>query len=178
MDFSKNTKVIKIKFGDTVKRMKVHFDAGHTDLTMTDLRKKIHHTFKFPADADFILTYVDEDGDVVTLFDDDDLSDALTQSMEVLKINVQLSNNKLGIDYYAQSGGSTSATVSKSVLQRLSSWIWEALLPLYEALSKIVSKAVSDPDLFDSISKTAQTYLDYLKQSLIQILWIQYKRYA
>ncbi|XP_042947816.1 protein NBR1 homolog isoform X2 [Carya illinoinensis] len=155
---------------------------------MDDLRKEIRDLFNFPADADFILTYVDEDGDVITLFDNKDLSDALTQRMKVLKINVQLSNNK-GFSSYAQSGGSISTQlltslqtqhpcpkiiktgvvtqVSKSVLQQLR----EALL-LHEALSKIsediVSKAVSDPvlvELVDFISKMAQSHLNLDSQA-------------
>ncbi|XP_040987282.1 protein NBR1 homolog isoform X7 [Juglans microcarpa x Juglans regia] len=156
------TKMIKIKFGDTLKRMKVDYDFyGQVELDMTELREKIHRMFNIPADADFILTYVDEDGDVVTLTDDDDLSNAFRQCMKVVKINVQLSNNKLGVDSYAQSGGSSISTVSKSVLQQLR----EALL-LHEAVSKIsediISTAVSDPVLVDLISKTTQTYLNYL----------------
>ncbi|KAG2678765.1 hypothetical protein I3843_11G019700 [Carya illinoinensis] len=173
MDLRSKAEAIKIKFGDTLKRMKVPYSY----MGMTDLRRTIRDLFKFPADADFILTYVDEDGDVVTLFDSDDLSAAVNQSLKTVKINVQLSNNN------AQSGGSTIsiqrltslqtqhpypkietgvvAKVSKSVLQQLR----EALL-LHEALSKIsediISKAVSDPVLVDLISKTAQTYLKYL----------------
>ncbi|KAF5476722.1 hypothetical protein F2P56_003432 [Juglans regia] len=180
-----STKVIKIKFGDTHRRFEPHFNPfrERTELSMTDLRETIHRMFNIPADADFILTYVDEDGDVVTLIDDDDLSTAFGQCMKVVKINVQLSNNKLGVDSYAQSGGSSISTqrltslqtqhpypkietgvvakVSKSGQQQLR----EALL-LHEALSKIsediISKAVSDPVLVDLISKTAQTYLNYL----------------
>ncbi|XP_040987278.1 protein JOKA2-like isoform X3 [Juglans microcarpa x Juglans regia] len=167
---------LQIKFGDTLKRMKVDYDFyRRVELDMTELREKIHRMFNIPADADFILTYVDEDGDVVTLTDDDDLSNAFRQCMKVVKINVQLSNNKLGVDSYAQSGGSSISTqrptslqtqhpypkiktgvvteVSKSVLQQLR----EALL-LHEAVSKIsegiISTAVSDPVLVDLISKT------------------------
>ncbi|KAF5476723.1 hypothetical protein F2P56_003433 [Juglans regia] len=150
------TEAFKIKFGDTLKRMKVDYNYyGFSELTMTDLRKNIHRMFDIPADADFILTYFDEDGDVVTLTDEDDLSNVVTQCMKVVKINVQLSNNKLGAESYAQSGGSSISTqrltslqtrhpypkietgvvakVSKSVLQQLR----EALDLLHEALSKI-----------------------------------------
>ncbi|KAF5476726.1 hypothetical protein F2P56_003436 [Juglans regia] len=177
MDFSEienSTVVIKIKLGDTFKRIKIRLFRGRAHFTMTDLRRKIHDLFNFLAGAKFILTYVDEDGDVVTLFDDDDLYDALTQRMKVVKINVQLSNNK-GVSSYAQSGGSISTQrltslqtqnqcpkiikteVSKSELQ-----LQEALR-LHEALSKIsediVSKAISDPvlvELVDFISKMVQ----------------------
>ncbi|KAG2678766.1 hypothetical protein I3760_11G018800 [Carya illinoinensis] len=177
--YNSKAQVIKIKFGDTLKRMKVPYSY----MGMTDLRRTIRDLFKFPADADFILTYVDEDGDVVTLFDDDDLFAAVNQSFKAVKIYVQLSNNN------AQSGGSSISTqrltslqtqhpypkidagvvakVSKSVLQQLR----EALL-LHEALSKIsedmISKAVSDlvlGELVDFISKTAQTYLNLDSQT-------------
>ncbi|KAG6686448.1 hypothetical protein I3842_11G020400 [Carya illinoinensis] len=177
---SSNAEVIKIIYGDTLKRMKVPYYY----MNMTDLRRKIHNLFKFPADADdFILTYVDEDGDVVTLFDNDDLSDAVNQRMKAVKIHVQLSNNN------AQSGGSSISTqrltslqtqhpypkietgvvakVSKSVVQQL-----REALRLHEALTKIsediISKAVSDlalGELVDFISKTAETYLNLDSQT-------------
>ncbi|KAG2678763.1 hypothetical protein I3760_11G018600 [Carya illinoinensis] len=166
-------KMIKIKLGDTLKRMKLSFYDGRLELTMIDLRKKICDLFKFPADADFILTYVDEDGDVVTLFDDDDLSDAVDQCLKFVKIDVQLSNNN------AQSGGSSISTqrltslqtqhpypkigtfvvakVSKSKLQWLRDLLHKAL-KIYE----YIISTVSAPGLVDLISKAAQTYLKYL----------------
>jgi len=52
---------------------------------MTALREKILNLFNFPADCDLALTYIDEDGDVVTLADDDDLRDVMRQNLKFLR---------------------------------------------------------------------------------------------
>ncbi|KAK1258571.1 hypothetical protein QJS04_geneDACA014847 [Acorus gramineus] len=64
------------------------------DFTMGSLRSKIIVLFNFKPDADLTLTYIDEDGDVVTLMDDNDLHDAvILQRLNPLRITVQLNSN-------------------------------------------------------------------------------------
>ncbi|KAA8533210.1 hypothetical protein F0562_033257 [Nyssa sinensis] len=85
--------VIKVKYGDTLRRFTAHVDEnGLLDLNMTGLKIKIHSLFRFSADADITLTYVDEDKDEVTLVDDDDLCDATRQKLNPLRINVLLNS--------------------------------------------------------------------------------------
>jgi next-to-BRCA1 protein 1 len=60
-------------------------------MNLSVLRAKIATAFKFGPDADFVLTYTDEDGDAVMLDDDDDLRDAaLRQKLNPLRITVEL----------------------------------------------------------------------------------------
>lgn len=99
----------QVKFGDTLRRFSVPLDPlnGGLDLDMAGLRAKVLSLFNFPADADLTLTYVDEDGDVVTLVDDEDMRDMMRQSLKFLRIDVQLSNDKGGKTYGSSSGSST-----------------------------------------------------------------------
>lgn len=56
------------------------------------LKEKICGLFGFGSDVEFTMTYVDEDGDVVTLATNDDLNDVVRQSLNPIKINVKLNN--------------------------------------------------------------------------------------
>jgi len=58
------------------------------DLNMVELRAKIRSDFNFTANANFSLRYVDEDGDLVNLVDDDDLHDLMRQQLKYLRIEV------------------------------------------------------------------------------------------
>jgi next to BRCA1 gene 1 protein len=64
-------------------------------MNLSALRARIDTAFKFGPDVDFVLTYTDEDGDIVMLDDDDDLRDAaLRQRLNPLRITVQLKKNQ------------------------------------------------------------------------------------
>nr|XP_010929908.2 LOW QUALITY PROTEIN: protein NBR1 homolog [Elaeis guineensis] len=83
--------VIKVKYGDTLKRFGAFVHGFGMDYDMSKLRSKIVNSFNLNSDAELILTYTDEDGDIVTLGDDDDLHDAVvSQHLNPLRINVQL----------------------------------------------------------------------------------------
>ena len=80
-----------MKYGDTLRRIGAYVHGQLMDHNMSKLRAKIISLFKFSHNADFILTYTDEDGDTVTLDDDDELRDAVIgQHLNPLRINVQL----------------------------------------------------------------------------------------
>ncbi|CAI9267250.1 unnamed protein product [Lactuca saligna] len=79
--------VIKIKFGDTLRRI---YEEDLLDFDMDMLREKICILFGLDLDADFTLTYIDEDGDIVTLCDDNDLDDLAAQSLNPLRMTVTL----------------------------------------------------------------------------------------
>lgn len=83
--------VIKVKHGDTLRRLGGHVDGKLMDYTINKLRNKIISLFKFNDDADLILTYTDIDGDIVTLDNDDELRDAVIgQRLNPIRISVHL----------------------------------------------------------------------------------------
>jgi hypothetical protein len=78
-----------VKFGNTFKRFNVRVDENNVmNLDMVGLRAKIRSNFNFNADANFSLKYVDEDGDLVNLVDDNDLHDVMRQQLKSLRIEV------------------------------------------------------------------------------------------
>ncbi|KAK6261263.1 hypothetical protein QUC31_007079 [Theobroma cacao] len=176
--------VIKVKYGDTLRRFNARIDdAEQLDLNMAGLRAKIIGLFNFPADAELTLTYIDEDGDVVTLVDDDDLRDVMRQRLKFLRIDVKLNNDKFGKLYTGSSGSSTPLR-SPSVQPPLASFNTGAAdvlksvpEPLHDALSEVFSKlsfdvtskaASASPvlgDLVECLSKMGQSYLSPVSQS-------------
>ncbi|CAK7357299.1 unnamed protein product [Dovyalis caffra] len=168
-----STMVIKVKYVDTLRRFNAHVKENEQlDLDMTALRAKILGLFNFPPDADLTLTYIDEDGDVVTLADDNDLRDVMSQNLKFLRIDVQLNNDKFGKSYARSSGCSTPMRSPRvqSPLPCLNNGVAEVLKsvpePLREVLSTIsldlASKAVASnavlTELVDCFSKLGQSH--------------------
>lgn len=169
---------LQVNHGETLRRIngRVNED-GQLDLDLDGLRVKVCGLFKFAAEADFTLTYVDEDGDIVTLVDDEDLRDAMSQSLNPLRIDVKL-NERSGRSYTRSSGSSTpmrSPSVQNPVanLERSVSEILKPVPePFREALSKIsldlASKASSSvpglAELVDCFSKMGQSYTNPLSE--------------
>ncbi|KAJ6672352.1 OVARIAN CARCINOMA ANTIGEN CA125-RELATED [Salix viminalis] len=175
-----STMVIKVKYGDTLRRFNAHVKENEQlDLDMTALRAKIFGLFYFPADSDLTLTYIDEDGDVVTLADDDDLCDVMRQNLKFLRIDVQLNNDKFGKSYARSSGSCTPMRSPRiqSSIPCLNNGVADVLKsvpePLQDILSKIsldlASKAVASSavltELVDCISKIGQSHLNPAPQS-------------
>ncbi|KAJ6339714.1 hypothetical protein OIU77_007623 [Salix suchowensis] len=175
-----STMVIKVKYSDTLRRFNAHVkENDQLDLDMTALREKILGLFNFPPDADLTLTYIDEDGDVVTLADDDDLRDVMRQNLKFLRIDVQLNNDRSGKSNARSSGSSTPMRSPRvqSPLPCLNNGVAEVLKsvpePLRNVLSKIsldlTSKAVASnevlTELVDCFSKMGQPHLDPTSQS-------------
>ncbi|GAB2269767.1 hypothetical protein Dimus_004689 [Dionaea muscipula] len=101
--------VFKVKYGDTLRRFNVQLLYLH----MEGLRAKISSLFNFPPGAGFTMTYVDEDQDVVTIGDYEDLCDIVKQGLNPVRINVQLIDDE-GSSLSARScGNSTSLTSSE-----------------------------------------------------------------
>ncbi|XWS36933.1 hypothetical protein CRYUN_Cryun19dG0000200 [Craigia yunnanensis] len=176
--------VIKVKSRDTLRRFNTRIDDGEQlDLNMAGLRAKIIGLFKFSFETELTLTYIDEDGDVVTLVDDDDLCDVMRQSLKFLRIDVQLNNDKLGKPYAGSSGSSTPLrspsvqpplagfnTVAADVLRSVPEPLCDALSEVFSKLSfDVASKAASTSpvfgDLVDCLSKMGQSYLSSVSQS-------------
>ncbi|XWS47643.1 hypothetical protein CRYUN_Cryun13aG0001700 [Craigia yunnanensis] len=175
---------LQVKYRDTLRRFNARIDDGEQlDLNMAGLRAKIIGLFNFPSDTELTLTYIDEDGDVVTLVDDDDLCDVMRQRLKFLRIDVQLNNDKLGKPYSGSSGSSTPLR-STSVQPPLSSFNTGAAdvlksvpEPLRDALSEVFSKlsldvaskaASASPvlvDLVECLSRMGQSYLNPVSES-------------
>ncbi|KAF2293270.1 hypothetical protein GH714_040640 [Hevea brasiliensis] len=174
-----STLVIKVSYGDTLRRFNARIDEnGQLDLDMNGLRAKIIGLLNFPLDADLTLTYVDEDGDVVTLVDDDDLLDVMKQSLKFLRVNVQLNNDKYGKSYAKSSGSSTpkrsprvqcplpninigAADMLKSVPEPLREALCDLLSKIsLDLTSKIVAPNPVCAEIVDCLSKMGQTILN------------------
>lgn len=161
--------MIKVKYGDTLRRFSARVDENNRlDLDMVGLRAKICSIFSFNADANFILRYVDEDGDLVTLVDDDDLRDVMRQQLKFLKIDVHMNNDGGGKSNGGSSGSSTplnSPPVTNPFLSRdavASNPISEPLLKAFSKLS-LPEAASSGPlveKLANSVLKIGESVLN------------------
>ncbi|XP_039008254.1 protein JOKA2-like isoform X2 [Hibiscus syriacus] len=169
--------VIKVKYGDTLRRFTARADDGEElGLDMAGLGAKITGLFDFPVNTEFTLTYMDEDGDVITLVDDDDLFDAMRQRLKFLRINVQLDNDKLCKPYGELSRSSTlrsppfqppseginagAADVLKTLPEPLRGAICDAFSKLsLDAAFKVASARPVLGDIVECLSKMGQSYL-------------------
>lgn len=80
-----------MKYGNVLKRFNTFVKEGRLDYNMDKLKLKIKDAFNLDQDAELALTYEDDDGDVITLEQDDDLIDAtVNQQLNPLLIEVQL----------------------------------------------------------------------------------------
>lgn len=107
--------VIKVKYGDSLRRIGTTVNGQLMEHDMAKLRAKIVSLFKFNPDADFLLTYTDEDGDLVTLDNDDELRDAVIgQRLNPLRVNIQLKSNTTASSDAARSESVFPAAAAKS----------------------------------------------------------------
>ncbi|KAL5750604.1 hypothetical protein ACOSP7_025207 [Xanthoceras sorbifolium] len=175
-----STMVIKVKYGDTLRRFNACvYENEKLDLDIKGLMEKILCLFNFPPEADLTLTYVDEDGDIVTLVDDDDLCDVMRQRLKFLRINVQLNSDRIGKSYVRSSGSSTPLRSPRvqQPLPDLNNKVAEILKSMPESLREALSKqsldfaskaASSSPmlaDLVESFLKVGLSQLNLVSQS-------------
>lgn len=166
--------MIKVKYEDTLRRFNVPVNGDqHLDLNMEGLRLKICSLFNLPSSANFSLTYQDEDGDLVTLVDDEDLHDVVRQGLNPIRMTVCLKTDKTAqpcatFSESSTPGGSSSSSSLLNVNQNVAEVLKSVPEPLRDALSKIstelTSKATSTSpifvDLLDSFSKMGLQYLN------------------
>ncbi|KAL3618073.1 hypothetical protein CASFOL_038394 [Castilleja foliolosa] len=154
--------VIKVKHGDTLRRFNAQIVGKELNLTMDALRKKILSLFSFDADTKLMLTYIDEDGDVVTLADDDDLRDVVKQDLDPLRITVKVKaeNDELNAPASASSIPLISPRVQQPPLQGLSTGVPDILKtlpgPLYETLMKLSADLASKASSSDFVQHPLQ----------------------
>ncbi|ESQ54850.1 hypothetical protein EUTSA_v10024557mg [Eutrema salsugineum] len=165
--------VVKVNYGGVLRRFRVPVKAnGQLDLDMAGLRGKIAALFNLPVDAEFSLTYSDEDGDVVALVDDNDLFDVTNQRLKFLKINVQstsgMPTNSIAPETSASSTTAAGIPDSQTPVSKIQKGINDVLMavpnPMRDTLSKVymdlASKAASSSpvvgEMLDCISKLGQ----------------------
>lgn len=91
--------VFKIKHQETLRRWVVSQTLEEKPsafaLTVDELESKIRDLFHLASNEVLLITYVDKEGDVITLADDQDLIDAcLVQRLNPLRLDVQISEHK------------------------------------------------------------------------------------
>lgn len=155
-----------------LRRFRVPVNAnGQLDLDMAGLKEKIAALFNLSVDAEFSLTYSDEDGDVVALVDDNDLFDVTNQRLKFLKINVQLKTGLPTNSIAPESSGSSTPAGMPNIqnpVSKIQKGLNDVLMavpnPMRDTISKVymdlASKAAtSSPvvgEMLDCISKLGQ----------------------
>ncbi|CAN4100530.1 unnamed protein product [Withania somnifera] len=166
--------VIMVKYGETLRRFNARVADDKIGLNIDGLRDKIFQLFKFPPDSELKLTYIDEDGDVVTLVDDEDLHDIRRQDLDPLRISVRLNTEKLGRSSGTSSGNAdplraplvppTLLNTNSSVSDRLKSLRESKSRKILKHSADVASKASSTAREIAELSKhLSMTGLSFLK---------------
>lgn len=167
--------VLQVKYGDTLRRFNAQVNEDEQlDLDMLGLKAKVLSLFSLSPDADITLTYIDEDGDVVTLVDDGDLCDVMRQQLKFLRIDVQLNNDKSGRSYARSSGSSTPlrspvdqhplphmTSIANEVLKTVPQPLRSKLLKLSrDSASMVASTSPAVANLADSLSRIGLSFVN------------------
>jgi next-to-BRCA1 protein 1 len=179
--------IFQVKYGDTLKRFNGYVNGTHFTLNLSALRSKIASAFKFGPDVDFILTYTDDDGDIVMLDDDEDLHDAaIHQKLNPLRISVKLKNSHTSAsqtDRQDLKPAPLRAT-TQDPLAQIKSVIDEALKPISEPLRSTARedplghikaaleeslKAIHEP-IPESLAKLSREALDAAPPQLAELI--------
>ncbi|KAH6806685.1 hypothetical protein C2S51_031516 [Perilla frutescens var. frutescens] len=171
--------VIKVKYGDMLRRFNAPIVDDKLFLDVVGLREKILSLFSFAPDTDLLLTYVDEDGDVVALVDDDDLRDVVKQGLNPLRVTVKVNDDKHGNQNYSSAssprvpnvGAGISEILRKSagiseILRKVPEPLRDTLMKLSDELaSKASNSSPGISELVDQLSKVSLQYLGQLSES-------------
>eukprot|EP00250_Pteridium_aquilinum_P012523 c20776_g1_i2 orf=148-1164(+) len=110
--------IFKIKFENTLRRMIVkEAKDDRPDLTFKDLEARIRDMFHIPASRRLVVTYIDQDNEIVTMGDDFDIHDAcIVQRIDPLRMEVKVQNTKAdGVDHKEIAAQSNSFRSSSTV---------------------------------------------------------------
>lgn len=177
-----STLVIKVKYGDFLRRFNASVMDEKLDLSVDKLIEKIRILFNFATDTELTLTYIDEDGETVTLVDDADLLDTVEQGLNPLRITVTANEEKNSSPFICSTGSSTprSSPEVQQQFQNINPSVSEipktAPDPLREALAKLstdlVSKVSSSApgitpviaEIVEYFSKVGLSYLSHISE--------------
>lgn len=138
---------LQVKYEETLRRFNACVINEKLDLNIGGLRDKIVQLFNLAHDAELTLTYIDEDGDVVTLVDDEDLQDVMRQDLNPLRISVRLNAAERSGRPSARSSGNSTPLRSPRVqppFLNLNSRVSDVLKYIPEPLRESVKKVCSD----------------------------------
>ncbi|CAI9753971.1 unnamed protein product [Fraxinus pennsylvanica] len=163
-----STVVIKVRYGDTLRRFIAKIIDEGLNFNMDGLRKQIFFLFNFPADTLLRLTYIDEDGDEVALVDDDDLSDVVRQGLNPLRINVKHAPSSRSFPPLSK-----VQTPFQNLNPNISKNLKSVPEPLQETVKKLLNELASKvslsvpgiAELVDHLSEMGLSYLDQLSDS-------------
>jgi next-to-BRCA1 protein 1 len=159
--------VIKVKYEKTLRRFNANIVDGRLVLDTRALRAKVISLFNLAEDAEFTLRYTDEDDDVVTLADDDDLLDVVKQSLNPLRITVKLNSKKTVQKNEAGSGSSTPTPTSVSPLQKppLNDILKSLIREAYQLLRNTSAGHTNYPQTVAELADNLQKHIVGLKAS-------------
>ncbi|XP_074375162.1 protein JOKA2-like [Apium graveolens] len=101
---SSETFLFKMRYEKTLKRLKVPIHDGKLHFDMDELRGRIIYIFGLPKISELEISYIDEDGELVTMTDENDLVDIMTQKklQHCLRMYVKLINKETAAPAGAQ----------------------------------------------------------------------------
>ncbi|KAG0494976.1 hypothetical protein HPP92_005970 [Vanilla planifolia] len=165
--------VIKVKYGDNLRRFGAHVyqKLMVIEYNMNKLRAKISNLFEFNKDAVMILTYTDEDNELVTLDNDDELLDAvICQRINPLRINVNLQTQSVGGSESSRKAESSDTRSERSTHTHhgfphieLNSAVKEALKPVPQPFRGVLTNI--SHHVLETASRTP-AFVDLLLQLL------------
>ncbi|XP_011071948.1 protein NBR1 homolog isoform X1 [Sesamum indicum] len=162
-----STVVIKVKYGDMLRRFNALIVDEELGLSMDGLRGKILSLFSFAPDTELMLSYIDEDGDMVTLVDADDLRDVMKQGLNPIRITVKLSSGKTTRRFNSSSESSIPLKSPRvqPTLQNLQAGVSEILKTVPEPLRATLTKLSTDLTSKVSLSAPGITeFVDYFSK--------------
>ncbi|XP_074316234.1 protein NBR1 homolog [Silene latifolia] len=165
--------VIKVKYEETLRRLNVAINGDQKlDLSMEGLRLKIRSLFNLPTDASIRLTYKDEDGDLVTLGDDDDLNDIVRQGLNPVRISVHVSSDQSAQSSSTPSSGSAIPSTASSQNVQPKFNVDEALKSLQEPLNRVLLnlRSLTPNPQQNAIAADARKILKSVQAHLAQVL--------
>lgn len=126
--------IIKVQLGDDIRRIPIH----NEDITYDELVLMMQRVFrgKLNNDDDILIKYKDEDQDLVTIFDDSDLSFAI-QCSRILKITLFVN----GSMSHSASGNSPQLTTVRRELRQIRDRVTQ-LLDQLEVGENVISSSV------------------------------------
>ncbi|XP_073143600.1 protein JOKA2-like isoform X2 [Henckelia pumila] len=165
--------IIKVKYGDVLRRFSSWIFEHTLGVDMDGLKEKIHSLFKLPPNSALTLTYIDEDGDEVMLVDDDDLRAIAKQVLDPLRITVKLSDENNGKKFHSSGTPTPTPTpfpLESSLVQKPSQDGKTAPESICETLVKLSTDlaSTSTPDfneLAHYFSEVSSSYLDSVAES-------------
>ncbi|GER27068.1 hypothetical protein STAS_02748 [Striga asiatica] len=168
--------VIKVKYGDSLRRFSAQIVGDELNFTMDGLQKKILSLFSFDANAELMLTYVDEDGDIVTLADDEDLRDVVKQDLNPLRITVKVNSSSSSTPLWSpriqQPQQDPNSRISE-VLRTLPGPLKETLMKVSADLASKASSTnlVQQPlqNLNTGVSQILNTVPEPLRETLLKL---------